>query len=105
MEEEVSHIEWSAVWSVLKKRWVWIVCATLAVTLLAGLLTAFVFNDGKDVYTLSFDFSCPSGTEVLPDGRAFSAQSLVYAENLQNVKDGNEAFASLDIAALSAGGL
>lgn len=105
MEEEVSHIEWSAVWSVLKKRWVWIVCATLAVTLLAGLLTAFVFNDGKDVYTLSFDLSCPSGTEVLPDGRAFSAQSLVYAENLQNVKDGNEAFASLDIAALSAGGL
>lgn len=105
MEEEFeSRIAWSEVFKIIKKRLIIIVAVALVLAIVVGLLTAFVFNAGKDTYTLSFDLKSP--TSGYPDGTTFTISSLVYAENLQEVKDaGGEQFASLDIAKLSSGGI
>lgn len=103
MEEEESGIKWGAVFAVIKKRLIFIIAIAVVAALVAGLLTGFVFNAGKDTYTLSFDLKSPSGEGSLPDGTAFSVQNLVYSGNLQKVKDGNEMFAGLDIGILSSG--
>lgn len=105
MEEEESKIKWSAVFAVIKRRLIWIAAITVIVAILAGVLTQFVYNKGKDVYTVSFDLSSPSGTQSLPDGTAFSVQSLVYADNLNSVKEKDESFANLDVNRLSSGGI
>ena len=105
MEEEESKIRWSAVFAVIKRRLIWIAAITVIVAILAGVLTEFVYNKGKDVYTVSFDLSSPSGTQSLPDGTAFSVQSLVYADNLNSVKEKDESFANLDVNRLSSGGI
>lgn len=102
MEEE-SGIKWGAVFAVIKKRLIFIIAIAVVAALVAGLLTGFVFNAGKDTYTLSFDLKSPSGEGSLPDGTAFSVQNLVYSGNLQRVKDSNEMFAGLDIGILSSG--
>lgn len=102
MEEE-SGIKWGAVFAVIKKRLIFIIAIAVVAALVAGLLTGFVFNAGKDTYTLSFDLKSPSGEGSLPDGTAFSVQNLVYSGNLQKVKDSNEMFAGLDIGILSSG--
>ena len=101
MEEEESGIKWGAVFAVIKKRLIFIIAIAVVAALVAGLLTGFVFNAGKDTYTLSFDLKSPSGEGSLPDGTAFSVQNLVYSGNLQKVKDSNEMFAGLDIGILS----
>ena len=103
MEEEESGIKWSAVFAVIKKRLIFIIAIAVVAALVAGLLTGFVFNAGKDTYTLSFDLKSPSGEGSLPDGTAFSVQNLVYSGNLHRVKDSNEMFAGLDIGILSSG--
>lgn len=103
MEEEESGIKWGAVFAVIKKRLIFIIAIAVVAALVAGLLTGFVFNAGKDTYTLSFDLKSPSGEGSLPDGTAFSVQNLVYSGNLQRVKDSNETFAGLDIGILSSG--
>ena len=103
MEEEESGIKWGAVFAVIKKRLIFIIAIAVVAALVAGLLTGFVFNAGKDTYTLSFDLKSPSGEGSLPDGTAFSVQNLVYSGNLQRVKDSNEMFAGLDIGRLSSG--
>ena len=103
MEEEESGIKWGAVFAVIKKRLIFIIAIAVVAALVAGLLTGFVFNAGKDTYTLSFDLKSPSGEVSLPDGTAFSVQNLVYSGNLQKVKDSNEMFAGLDIGILSSG--
>lgn len=103
MEEEESGIKWGAVFAVIKKRLIFIIAIAVVAALVAGLLTGFVFNAGKDTYTLSFDLKSPSGEGSLPDGTAFSVQNLVYSGNLQRVKDSNEMFAGLDIGILSSG--
>ena len=103
MEEEESGIKWGAVFAVIKKRLIFIIAIAVVAALVAGLLTGFVFNAGKDTYTLSFDLKSPSGEGSLPDGTAFSVQNLVYSGNLQKVKDSNEMFAGLDIGILSSG--
>ena len=105
MEEEESKIKWSAVFAVIKRRLIWIAAITVTVAILAGVLTEFVYNKGKDVYTVSFNLSSPSGTQSLPDGTAFSVQSLVYADNLNSVKEKDESFANLDMNRLSSGGI
>ena len=102
MEEE-SGIKWGAVFAVIKKRLIFIIAIAVVAALVAGLLTGFVFNAGKDTYTLSFDLKSPSGEGSLRDGTAFSVQNLVYSGNLQKVKDSNEMFAGLDIGILSSG--
>ena len=103
MEEEESGIKWGAVFAVIKKRLIFIIAIAVVAALVAGLLTGFVFNAGKDTYTLSFDLKSPSGEGSLRDGTAFSVQNLVYSGNLQKVKDSNEMFAGLDIGILSSG--
>ena len=103
MEEEESGIKWGVVFAVIKKRLIFIIAIAVVAALVAGLLTGFVFNAGKDTYTLSFDLKSPSGEGSLPDGTAFSVQNLVYSGNLQRVKDSNEMFAGLDIGILSSG--
>lgn len=105
MEEEFeSRIAWSEVFKIIKKRLIIIVAVALVLAIVVGLLTAFVFNAGKDTYTLSFDLKSPMSG--YPDGTTFTISSLVYAENLQEIKDaGGEQFASLDIAKLSSGGI
>ena len=103
MEEEESGIKWGAVFAVIKKRLIFIIAIAVVAALVAGLLTGFVFNAGKDTYTLSFDLKSPSGEGSLPDGTAFSVQNLVYSGNLQRVKDSNEMFSGLDIGILSSG--
>ena len=103
MEEDESGITWGAVFAVIKKRLIFIIAIAVVAALVAGLLTGFVFNAGKDTYTLSFDLKSPSGEGSLPDGTAFSVQNLVYSGNLQRVKDSNEMFAGLDIGILSSG--
>lgn len=102
MEEE-SGIKWGAVFAVIKKRLIFIIAIAVVAALVAGLLTGFVFNAGKDTYTLSFDLKSPSGEGSLPDGTDFSVQNLVYSGNLQRVKDSNEMFDGLDIGILSSG--
>ena len=52
MEEEESGIKWGAVFAVIKKRLIFIIAIAVVAALVAGLLTGFVFNAGKDTYTL-----------------------------------------------------
>lgn len=105
MEEEFeSHINWSAVFRIIKKRLIIIVAIALVLAIVCALLTAFVLNNGKDTYSLSFDLKSP--TSGYPDGTSFNINSLVYAESLQEIKDdGGEQFSSLDITKLSSGGI
>lgn len=105
MEEEfLSHINWSAVFRIIKKRLIIIVAIALVLAIVCALLTAFVLNNGKDTYSLSFDLKSP--TSGYPDGTSFNINSLVYAESLQEIKDdGGEQFSSLDITKLSSGGI
>lgn len=97
-EEQVKSINWSVVGKILKKRIVWIVAVAVVVAIVAGLLFAFVLNDGKDTYSLSFDLRTPGSLGTYPDGTPFSVQSLIFEENLQAVKDaGGEKFADIDL--------
>ena len=97
-EEQVKSINWSVVGKILKKRIVWIVAVAVVVAIVAGLLFAFVLNDGKDTYSLSFDLRTPGSLGTYPDGTPFSVQSLIFEENLQVVKDaGGEKFADIDL--------
>lgn len=97
-EEQVKSINWSVVGKILKKRIVWIVAVAAVVAIVAGLLFAFVLNDGKDTYSLSFDLRTPGSLGTYPDGTPFSVQSLIFEENLQAVKDaGGEKFADIDL--------
>ena len=97
-EEQVKSINWSVVGKILKKRIVWIVAVAAVVAIVAGLLFAFVLNDGKDTYSLSFDLRTPGSLGTYPDGTPFSVQSLIFEENLQAVKDaGGEKFANIDL--------
>lgn len=97
-EEQVKSINWSVVGKILKKRIVWIVAVAVEVAIVAGLLFAFVLNDGKDTYSLSFDLRTPGSLGTYPDGTPFSVQSLIFEENLQAVKDaGGEKFADIDL--------
>lgn len=97
-EEQVKSINWSVVGKILKKRIVWIAVVAVVVAIVAGLLFAFVLNDGKDTYSLSFDLRTPGSLETYPDGTPFSVQSLIFEENLQAVKDaGGEKFADIDL--------
>lgn len=96
-EEQVKSINWSVVGKILKKRIVWIAAVAVVVAIVAGLLFAFVLNDGKDTYSLSFDLRTPGSLGTYPDGTPFSVQSLIFEENLQAVKDaGGEKFADID---------
>ena len=100
-EEQVKSINWSVVGKILKKRIVWIVAVAAVVAIVAGLLFAFVLNDGKDTYSLSFDLRTPGSLGTYPDGTPFSVQSLIFEENLQAVKDaGGEKFADIDLETL-----
>ena len=97
-EEQVKSINWSVVGKILKKRIVWIVAVAVVVAIVAGLLFAFVLNEGKDTYSLSFDLRTPGSLGTYPDGTPFSVQSLIFEENLQAVKDaGGEKFADIDL--------
>lgn len=97
-EEQVKSINWSVVSKILKKRIVWIVAVAVVVAIVAGLLFAFVLNDGKDTYSLSFDLRTPGSLGTYPDGTPFSVQSLIFEENLQAVKDaGGEKFADINL--------
>lgn len=97
-EEQVKSINWSVVGKILKKRIVWIVAVAAVVAIVAGLLFAFVLNDGKDTYSLSFDLRTPGSLGTYPDGTPFSVQSLIFEENLQAVKAaGGEKFADIDL--------
>ena len=97
-EEQVKSINWSVVGKILKKRIVWIVAVAAVVAIVAGLLFAFVLNDGKDTYSLSFDLRTPGSLGTYPDGTPFSVQSLIFEENLQAVKDaGGEKFADINL--------
>lgn len=97
-EEQVKSINWSVVGKILKKRIVWIVAVAVVVAIVAGLLFAFVLNDGKDTYSLSFDLRTPGSLGTYPDGTPFSVQSLIFEENLQAVKDaGGEKFVDIDL--------
>lgn len=97
-EEQEKSINWSVVGKILKKRIVWIVAVAAVVAIVAGLLFAFVLNDGKDTYSLSFDLRTPGSLGTYPDGTPFSVQSLIFEENLQAVKDaGGEKFADIDL--------
>lgn len=97
-EEQVKSINWSVVGKILKKRIVWIVAVAVVVAIVVGLLFAFVLNDGKDTYSLSFDLRTPGSLGTYPDGTPFSVQSLIFEENLQAVKDaGGEKFADIDL--------
>ena len=97
-EEQVKSINWSVVGKILKKRIVWIVAVAVVVAIVAGLLFAFVLNEGKDTYSLSFDLRTPGSLGTYPDGTPFSVQSLIFEENLQAVKDaGGEKFVDIDL--------
>lgn len=97
-EEQVKSINWSVVGKILKKRIVWIVAVAVVVAIVAGLLFAFVLNEGKDTYSLSFDLRTPGLLGTYPDGTPFSVQSLIFEENLQAVKDaGGEKFVDIDL--------
>lgn len=105
-EEQVKSINWSVVGKILKKRIVWIVAVAAVVAIVAGLLFAFVLNDGKDTYSLSFDLRTPGSLGTYPDGTPFSVQSLIFEENLQAVKDaGGEKFDDIDLENLSGNAL
>ena len=83
-----------------KRIW-WILGISVLIAVLAALLTAFVFNRGKDTYSVSFMIEFPGGEETYPDGTPLRYESIVYAENLQSVKTGDASFSDLDIGRMT----
>lgn len=83
-----------------KRIW-WVLGISIVIAAVAALLTAFVLNVGANTYSVAFMIEYPGGTSTYPDGTALRYESIIYSENLQKVKDGNEAYSGLDIAGMT----
>lgn len=87
----------------IKKFLVWVLLASIVCATIAALLTVFVFNRGKETYSMSFYLHYPQSEEqVLPDGTPFRYETIAYPENLERAKNSSESFAKLDIASMTA---
>ena len=86
----------------IKKRVWWVVAVTLIVTIVATCLTAFVFNKGKDDYSLSFRLEYPNSENMMyPNGDAFNYETIIYADNLLAAKNSDKKFSSIDTEKLA----
>lgn len=86
----------------IKKRVWWVVAVTLIVTIVATCLTAFVFNKGKDDYSLSFRLEYPNSENMTyPNGDAFNYETIIYADNLLAAKNSDKKFSSIDTEKLA----
>lgn len=100
MEEK--GITFGDIAKMIKKR-VWLVVAvTLIVMIVATCLTAFVFNKGKDDYSLTFRLEYPNFESMeYPNGEVFNYETIIYAENLLAAKNSDKKFESIDLEKLA----
>ena len=101
MDEEKSGVSLRDILRMIGKRIWWILGISVLVALIAGLLFGLVLNRGKDVYSVAFMLEFPGNTAYYPDGTPFRYESIVYAENLQRIKDSDEQFSGLDVQKMS----
>ncbi len=100
-EEKEAGLSFCEIAAMFKRRIWWLLGIAVVVTLVAALLTAFVFSRGKEVYSVSFMTEFPGGEETYPDGTSFRYESIVYAQELSAVAEEDERFAELDIGGIS----
>ncbi len=96
-EEQQSGITFGEICSMIWKRIIWILAISVVVTVVVGLLAKFVINPGKTEYEITFMIDYPdSNRKIYPDGREFRYQTIVYADNLEAVKNSDERFKNVD---------
>ena len=100
-EEKESGVTFRDIVRMIGKRLWWVLGISIVIAAVAALLTAFVLNVGANTYSVAFMIEYPGGTSTYPDGTALRYESIIYSENLQKVKDGNEAYSGLDIAGMT----
>lgn len=104
MEEE-GGITFGEICHLIGKRIWWTLGISVIVALVASLVFAFVINRGKNDYSLTFMVEFPGVEErEYPDGTTFNFASMVYAGQLEAAKASDEAFASIDVDAMSSNG-
>lgn len=100
MEEK--GITFGDIAKMIKKRVWWVVAVTLIVMIVATCLTAFVFNKGKDDYSLTFRLEYPNFESMeYPNGEVFNYETIIYAENLLAAKNSDKKFESIDLEKLA----
>ena len=100
-EEKESGVTFRDIVRMIGKRLWWVLGISIVIAAVAALLTAFVLNVGANTYSVAFMIEYPGGTSTYPDGTALRYESIIYSENLQKVKGGNEAYSGLDIAGMT----
>ncbi len=78
---------------------IWIVAIVTFTFALVGFLCArFLYNPGKETYSVSFILSYPNSEEhKYPDGSPFYYQDVISAEKLEAAKASDASFASVDV--------
>lgn len=99
----------SAFGAVVKKRWIWILAASVLVALVMGLVTQFAISPAKVRYQLSFMIEYPDrdtddGKLRYPNGELFRYETIIYVDRLRAAKDSDERFAGLDVESMAATG-
>lgn len=105
----------SALGALIKRRIIWILLASVAAALIAGLLAHYVVSPSRVNYRLAFTVDYPDrfavqedGTLIdkmrYPDGEPFRPERIVSAARLAAAKESDAAFGNVDTEAMSAAG-
>ena len=100
-EERESGVTFRDICRMIGKRIWWVLGISVLIAVAAALIVAFVLNPGSDTYSVAFMIEYPNGNTTYPDGTSLRYETIVYAENLQEVKESDEAFADIDIKKMS----
>jgi len=105
MENEENGITLSQLLKVMigrnKKRKILLGCITLAIFIIMALALKIVYNGSKEVYTANFDWTAVGLNEgKYVDGSNFDYLTLQTTDVLNDVKNSNERFNSIDVNAL-----
>lgn len=100
-EERESGVTFRDICRMIGKRIWWVLGISVLIAVAAALIVAFVLNPGSDTYSVAFMIEYPNGNTTYPDGTSLRYETIVYAENLQEVKESDEAFADIDIEKMS----
>lgn len=104
MEEEQQGLSICEIFKVIFKRIWWVVAVTAAVTVIAVLFAALIYNKGKVAYNVSYELVYPnSGSNLYPDGTDFRLHDIVSFGTLEEIKSSDkDKFGSIDIESMAA---
>ena len=98
MEEQVREggVSFGEICSMIWKRIVWILAISAIVAIIAGIFAKLTAPSSVE-YNITFMIDYPdSEQQIYPDGTTFRYQTIVYAENLNAVRDSNDEFKGVD---------